>query len=329
MSSEHACAATPMDRGLRARSALDRSIVSFPTMTALRRVTLPNNIEVWAANRFEAEALYVEIVEERTYQSHGIDIPDNAVVFDVGANLGLFSVHLARTVPGVRIHAFEPIPVMFEALRNNLAMHAPLACAHNLGLSKHAGEAVFEFDRFTTMAATMHPGVFAQGARERVSLRAFVSAGLTDLHKIRPRSWTRVAERALAMPLLRVVALTVLAPAAVALEVRRRLFLKQQTCRLETLSNMLAASGVSRVDLVKIDVEGAEEDVLGGVEDADWPRLRQFVIEVHDVNGRLERMTALLQRHGYRTISERPDWAVHRLLGIWTLYAVRDAGTDA
>lgn len=33
------------------------------------------------------------------------------------------------------------------------------------------------------------------------------------------------------------------------------------------------------LDLVKIDVEGAELDVLEGVDEADWARIRQFVIE--------------------------------------------------
>jgi hypothetical protein len=34
-------------------------------------------------------------------------------------------------------------------------------------------------------------------------------------------------------------------------------------------------------------------------------------------------MTAELERRGYRTVRAREDWAIHELLGIWTLYAMR------
>ena len=47
-------------------------------------------------------------------------------------------------------------------------------------------------------------------------------------------------------------------------------------------------------------------------------------VEVHDIDGRLNRLSALLEARGYRTSRVRADWALHELLGIWTLYAVRD-----
>ena len=85
----------------------------------------------------------------------------------------------------------------------------------------------------------------------------------------------------------------------------------------------MALAGVERVDLLKVDVEGAEEAVLAGIPDATWPAIRQLVVEVHDVDGRLERLRRLLERCGYRTQSAREDWALHQLLGIYTLYATR------
>ena len=49
------------------------------------------------------------------------------------------------------------------------------------------------------------------------------------------------------------------------------------------------------MDLLKIDVERAELEVLHGVEEADWPKIQQLVVEVHDVEGRLGAVQALLQ----------------------------------
>src|ERR671919_23105 len=60
---------------------------------------------------------------------------------------------------------------------------------------------------------------------------------------------------------------------------------------VSTLSQVLAEHPeVTTIDLVKIDVEGAEQEVLTGMSDADWDRSRAFVIEVDDVDGRLGRI---------------------------------------
>jgi len=54
--------------------------------------------------------------------------------------------------------------------------------------------------------------------------------------------------------------------------------------------------------------------------------IQQLVIDVHDVDQRLDRLTSLLESRGYRTRTTRAraGCALHELLGIWTLYAVRD-----
>lgn len=49
----------------------------------------------------------------------------------------------------------------------------------------------------------------------------------------------------------------------------------EERCALCTLSQVLAQQRLQRVDLLKIDVEGAELDVLRGVQPADWPRIQQ------------------------------------------------------
>lgn len=38
----------------------------------------------------------------------------------------------------------------------------------------------------------------------------------------------------------------------------------------------------------------------------------------------LERMTALLRARGYRTVRARESWALHVMMNISTLYAIRD-----
>ena len=288
-----------------------------------QRVTLPDGLTVWAPNEIEALTLYREIVTDRTYQSNGITLPPNSIVFDVGANIGLFAVHLARTIPDVRIHAFEPIPDLFEGLTRNLAEHAPAAHAHNVALSDRAGQATFTFDRFMTLGTTMHPGVWKSASNRSAGVTDWVAAAVIDWDRAQPTGLTRRLASMARHAAGRTALVAAAVPVGLGLAVRQRLFLKRYSCRLDTLGSAIRAARVDRIDLLKIDVEGAEEDVIRGMAEDDWDRVHQLVIEVHDVDGRVDRLDRLLQERGYRTTRAREDWAMHALLGISTLYAFR------
>ena len=292
-------------------------------MGKLRRVRLPDAVDIWAPNAIEAAVVFREIVTERTYERHGVTIPPGGVVFDVGANVGLFTVHLARAVADVRIHAFEPIPALFEALQRNIAEHAPAAVAHHVALGAAAGEAAFHVDPGMTITASMRPEAMEAAANHEATPAEWASAALADFQKVRPNAVARTLGAALDRPSTRGLAMAAIAPVALAMSLRQRMSRERHVCRVRTLSDVLAETDVDRVDLAKIDVEGAEEDVLAGIADADWPRIRQLVIEVHDVDQRVTRLRVMLEGRGYRTAHAREDWALHELLGISTLYAVR------
>jgi FkbM family methyltransferase len=51
----------------------------------------------------------------------GPDLPEGAVVVDIGAGLGDFAIHAARRRPSARIFAFEPFRDSFILLEENLA----------------------------------------------------------------------------------------------------------------------------------------------------------------------------------------------------------------
>ncbi|GAA1991206.1 FkbM family methyltransferase [Amycolatopsis minnesotensis] len=74
--------------------------------------------------------------------------------------------------------------------------------------------------------------------------------------------------------------------------------------RVEPLSDVLDAVGCPRrIDLVKVDVEGAELDVLAGIRDRDWPRIRQLAVETDQ----LDAVRELLERKGFGTTVRVPD----------------------
>lgn len=49
----------------------------------------------------------------------------------------------------------------------------------------------------------------------------------------------------------------------------------QQRCAMTTVSSLMTQHSLERIDLLKIDVEGAELDVLHGIHPEDWPRIHQ------------------------------------------------------
>jgi FkbM family methyltransferase len=71
-------------------------------------------------------------------------LPPDAVVMDVGANIGITTVMASRAVPAGRVFAFEPGPTAFACLSATVAANALGNCAiHNVGLGASAGELPF------------------------------------------------------------------------------------------------------------------------------------------------------------------------------------------
>jgi FkbM family methyltransferase len=67
------------------------------------------------------------------------EIGNDLVVFDVGANVGLYTTELLGAVSGVKeVHAFEPHPSTFECLRQNLAS-CEVVKLHQCALGGRAG----------------------------------------------------------------------------------------------------------------------------------------------------------------------------------------------
>ena len=87
------------------------------------RFRLPNGLSVVQQNRNETEYLYHEIFAQRSYLRHGLRLPAAARVFDVGANIGLFTLFAGLASPAARVWACEPIAPLCEAVRLNAALY--------------------------------------------------------------------------------------------------------------------------------------------------------------------------------------------------------------
>ena len=66
------------------------------------------------------------------------ELPKNPIIIDIGANIGLYSLSFATIFKGAEIHCFEPVPFIFEYLRQNVEINPQLSDnlhVHNVGMS--------------------------------------------------------------------------------------------------------------------------------------------------------------------------------------------------
>ncbi|WP_292779568.1 non-ribosomal peptide synthetase [Nostoc sp. NMS9] len=233
---------------------------------------LPNAMMVVHLNKNETEFVYKELWEEQTYLKNGVTINEGDCIFDVGANIGLFTLFVGQICKDVSIYAFEPIPPVFDLLRINTENYGLNVKLFNLGLSSETKSDTFTYYPQISVIS----GRFADTDQEREVIKSFLLKQQNIVE-----NETEISSQAIDELLA------------------ERLQSQQFTCQLRTISDVIGEYGVEKIDLLKIDVEKSEQDVLSGIQQEDWQKIKQIVVEVHNINGRLEEITALLKKHGY------------------------------
>jgi len=253
--------------------AVGRQVRASALVAAGRaRHRLPNGMAVAQHNRTETDYLYEEIFEEQTYLRHGIALPEGACVFDVGANIGLFTLFAGTRAPGATLYAIEPIPALFELLRLNAEIHGLAVRALPCGLGEAAETVELTYFPHNTIVS----GRYADGAAEREVVRSF------ELGR-RPEASAEAIEEVLAA---RMVGETVV-------------------CPIKPLSQVLREEGIERVDLLKIDVEGMESAVLQGARET-LARHRPLLYVENDRAEKSAALIALLFELDYRLFWHLP-----------------------
>lgn len=206
-------------------------------------------------------------------------------VLDVGANVGVAAVFFAVDCEAGAVHSFEPVEPIFRLLSQNLRPY-PACVAHGYGLS--SVERAAEITYYPGAAAMS--GLHADPERDRSLVRSALLR------------YGRSEDEAEA-------------------ELAGRYDARRLRCRLSTVSAVLDRLSLPTVDLLKVDVERAESEVLAGIADADWPRIRQIAIEVHGGGPAAEEISRLLIDRGYETALESDEAMADT--EVQMLYAVR------
>jgi FkbM family methyltransferase len=267
----------------------------------LRRYVLPNQLEIAYQSRAEVPFFYKDIFEKQIYLKNGLTIEPGNCIFDIGANIGFFTLFAHRQAQDLLIFAFEPAPPLFEVLNANVLMHGVNARLFNCGISDAPKTATFTFYPNSSGMSSFYADEQEEKEALRAIMRNQLQQGMSGMEQVMHYADELLEER-----------------------------LKNQLyeCRLRTVSEIIAEQGVTRIDFMKIDVQKAELDVLKGISEDDWPKIKQIVIEVHDFAGRLNYIHELLRVKGYHVIVEQDDHYENSVL--YNLYAIRrSAPVDA
>ncbi len=268
----------------------------------MKTLTLPNGEVISYIDKLTALDVYDEIYVKNEYLRHGIHVKENDIVFDIGANIGLFSRYIATKAKNLQIFTFEPVPIIFEVLEENLKNIPAEVRNFNIGLAEReeiteihyypkvsADSAIIEFDwdlKVNQFLRNYNETVvdFIPGAKfvPKFMRKSIIKRGLKRMYK---------AE---------------LVP-----------------CKLRTISDIIQENNLKTINLMKIDAENYEFQVLAGIKQPDWDKIQQISMEVHEhIEGGknlLDKLGDMLEEKGFHVIKEKNSR--FSLMGVYMLYA--------
>ena len=103
-------------------------------------------------NRFDERIAPIEILNFRNYEKSDSDmifrlVKDDYTVFDIGGNMGWYSIGLYKAKKNIDIHTFEPIPSTYESLVGNAKINGSKIKINNFGLSDKKQDLTFYFHK--------------------------------------------------------------------------------------------------------------------------------------------------------------------------------------
>ncbi|HTL26293.1 MAG TPA: FkbM family methyltransferase, partial [Burkholderiales bacterium] len=289
-------------RRQREQSLLAPASADQPCFANLDQHVLPNGLRLAHWQRHETEYLYEEIFEDECYLRNGVDLPDDAVVIDVGANIGMFSLFVMSRCSAPTIYAFEPAPAIYDILKANFAAYGGKGLPINAGVASREGTATFTFYENSSVFSGFHADENSDGA----ALRAIIGNTLRSATSLDGGAFERQVDELAS----------------------GRLRSRTHECRLTSLSELIREHRLERIDLLKVDAEKSELDVLHGIEEQDWPKFRQIVLEVHDASQqKLQSLQDVLGRKGFRCTVQREHLLEDS--GFVNLFATREEASAA
>ena len=268
----------------------------------MTKLTLPNGEELFYLDKLTALDAYDEIYNENDYLKYGLKVKDGDVIFDVGANIGLFSRYISQQAKDLEIYTFEPVPTIFEVLEANLINIEARIKNYNIGLG----------EKSETVEINYYPRISADSAIIPFDYDFKVDKYLENYKEA-------ICKKA---PIARLIPKFL----------RRRLvktilnsYYKSEivTCQIRPLSEIIKENNIERIDFLKIDAENYEKQVIAGIGDDDWKKIHQIAMEVHEhIKGGenlLNELKELLERKDFTVFLDKDGRFAK--MGVFMLYA--------
>lgn len=247
---------------------------------------LPNGEPLAERTRIETDYLFKEIFVDEVYGAHDVVLPKDGLIFDVGANIGMFSIWAKHRWPSASIHAYEPVPDVARVCNENLSKLDQVSF-HPHGLSDEEGELEFIHYPNYSMMSGISDGADGESEREviRQQLENRVEQGdkksLELLNNLDQLLDGRFDSERIHIP-------------------------------VQTLTTEFNRLDVDIIHLLKIDVQRSEFNVLQGIDDVSMAKVKQIVMEVHDAHGtptqgRVDTIMNLLEDFGFEVRVNQDD----------------------
>ena len=268
----------------------------------MKQLTLPNGENIYYIDKLTALYVYNEIYEDKVYLYGGIEVKDGDTIFDVGANIGVFSKFITTQASNLKIFTFEPILPIFEVLEANLRNVNAEIKNYNIGLG----------EKNESLEITYYPRCTGDSA-----IIPFEWDAKIDLYVEKYKE--TIAKD---MPIARII------PKFLRRRVVNAGFKKiysgeQMPCEIRRLSEIIKENNITRIDFMKIDAENYERQVLAGINEKDWDKIQQIAMEVHThIKGGenlMNELRDLLEQKGFKTYEGLESRET--IMGVYMLYA--------
>jgi 31-O-methyltransferase len=227
------------------------------TQHASALTTLPTGASIEEVSRHETRLLVDEIFKRQVYSLpdlSGVEVP---VIIDIGSNIGVF-VHYAKSMyPCARVFCVEPVPPVAAILRSNVTCFGESVKVIETGVGATSG----------SMEVTFYPGysimsrlnadhmtdvdLLSQCIREDLRTKLKQAAGLNE--RVVTAALGQKLEGAQTFP-----------------------------CQITTLPDLMEMNGITEIHFLKMDIEGSEGPVLRSLTDAQWSKIQNIALEVHE-----------------------------------------------
>ena len=242
----------------------------------MKQTSLIDGSKIYCISPTEGQMLYEHI---NGYLNHNlITVRSGDTIIDVGANIGIFGIKLSKMFSNIKIFAFEPIDPIFSVLEKN----ADLTKNKNFKVFQWGLSDKNEFINCTyypnsPAMSTANPDMWESDKELLIALKGNLANS--------PKNWwwAKYIPKTLYPYIVR----------------RLRKNPEQIKCQLKTLSDSIKECQIEKINLLKIDCEGNELKVINGIDDSTWDIIIQLIIEVHDINGRLDYIVNMLKARQY------------------------------